>query len=210
VTPAPLAREIHTLRTQAGLTLDALAERARISRSTLVKIESGSTPDPGFSVVARIFAAAGAGREDILKAHVLAIEPWRPRVIGVGYEGLGPEELLEKLTEQRVQVVADIRLNPISRKRGLSKTALRERLEQAEITYMHLPALGNPKENRPGYADPNAVAPRAAFAERLRAAPAKRDLATLQDLSSRRVVALLCFEREQAYCHRAEVLAALG
>jgi len=115
VTQAPLAREIHTLRAQAGLTLDALAERARISRSTLVKIESGATPDPGFSVVARIFAAAGADREDVLKAHGLVNKPWRPRVIGVGCEGLGPEELLEQLTEQRVQVVADIRLNPLSR-----------------------------------------------------------------------------------------------
>lgn len=210
MTQAALAGEIQTLRTEAGLTLDALAERARISRSTLVKIESGATPDPGFSVVARIFAAAGANREDILRAHALAAKPWRPRVIGVGYEGLGPEELLERLTEQRVQVVADIRLNPISRKRGLSKTALRERLEQAQITYIHLPALGNPKDNRPGYADPSAVAPRAAFVERLTAAPAKRDLATLRDLASRRVVALLCFEREEAYCHRAEVLAALG
>lgn len=210
MTQAPLAREIHTLRTQAGLTLDALAEHARISRSRLVKIESGATPDPGFGVVGRIFAAAGADREGILRARMLAIKPWRPRVIGIGYEGLGPEELLEQLTQQRVQVVADIRMNPISRKRGLSKTALRERLEQAEITYMHLPALGNPKENRPGYADPDAVPPRAAFAKRLTAAPAERDLATLRDLASRQVVALLCFEREQAYCHRAEVLAALG
>lgn len=210
MTQAPLAREIHTLRMRAGLTLDALAERARISRSTLVKIESGATPDPGFTVVARIFAGVDAHREDILRAHLLAIQPWRPRVIGVGYEGIGPEELLAHLREQRVQVVADIRLNAISRKRGLSKTALRERLEQSEITYIHLPALGNPKDNRPGYADPSAVEPRAAFAKRLATAPARRDLATLRDLASRQVVALLCFEREQAYCHRAEVLAALG
>jgi hypothetical protein len=44
------------------------------------------------------------------------------------------------------------RTSPISRKRGFGKTALRAALAEVGIAYEHRPELGNPKENRPGFA----------------------------------------------------------
>ncbi|WP_448759848.1 DUF488 domain-containing protein [Actinomyces oricola] len=48
--------------------------------------------------------------------------------------------------------LVDVRLNPVSRVRGFSKNRLRERLEASGLVYEHRPELGNPKNNRAGYA----------------------------------------------------------
>lgn len=45
-------------------------------------------------------------------------------VVSVGYERRSIEEFVEMLSANRVDVLVDVRLNPISRKRGFSKTAL--------------------------------------------------------------------------------------
>ncbi|MDR1430587.1 MAG: DUF488 domain-containing protein, partial [Propionibacteriaceae bacterium] len=47
--------------------------------------------------------------------------------------------------------LVDVRQTPISRKRGLSKTALGAALSEAGIDYIHLRELGNPRDNRDGY-----------------------------------------------------------
>lgn len=209
MTPSHLGAEIHRLREASGLTLEQLAAQARISRSTLVKIEGGATPDPGFSVVARLLSAAGATDEQVLLLHCAAVQPWRPRLLGVGYEGLDQDGLVAQLTRERVQVVADVRLTPLSRKRGLSKVALAERLEAEGINYRHLRALGNPRANRPGYSDPHDTSVRKVYRERLQGQEAQAELAELRQLAKDQVVALLCFENDQRVCHRAQVLEAL-
>ncbi len=83
-------------------------------------------------------------------------------VIGVGYEGLDSDGLMSKLRLRGVRTVVDVRLNPISRKRGLSKTALKGRLAEEEIAYEHLPSLGNPRDNREGFAELSGPAAREA------------------------------------------------
>ena len=56
-----------------------------------------------------------------------------PQVVSVGYEGRSVEELVQVLRAEDVAVLVDIRLTPISRKRGLSKTALTRALRDAGI-----------------------------------------------------------------------------
>lgn len=73
-------------------------------------------------------------------------------VVGVGYEGQHAEQFVDELRSAGVDVVVDVRLTPISRKRGFSKRSLAEHLESAGIRYEHLRALGNPKDNRAGFA----------------------------------------------------------
>lgn len=48
----------------------------------------------------------------------------------------------------RVDVLVDVRLNPISRKKGFSKSSLQQALGAARIEYRHERQLGNPKSNR--------------------------------------------------------------
>jgi uncharacterized protein (DUF488 family) len=132
-------------------------------------------------------------------------------VIGIGYEGLDIQGLLSRLRLREVLTVVDVRLNPVSRKRGMSKNALREALASAGIGYEHIPALGNPRDNREGFADGDGQSGRAArgrFEEILKTAPAKEGLDRILHHAGDGVVALLCFEADQSTCHRQIVLAA--
>jgi uncharacterized protein (DUF488 family) len=49
------------------------------------------------------------------------------------------------LRDARIDVLLDIREIPISRRRGFSKTALRQTVEGAGIAYRHERRLGSPK-----------------------------------------------------------------
>jgi uncharacterized protein (DUF488 family) len=130
-------------------------------------------------------------------------------LVGVGYEGWKLTEFVDQLIAEGVDHLVDVRLTPISRKPGFSKTALREALAGAGIGYEHRPELGNPRPNRAGFAgDAGALdRARAVYAASLSepaAAQAVHDLAVMAQ-SAR--VAVLCFEADQDRCHRDVVLA---
>lgn len=130
-------------------------------------------------------------------------------VIGIGYEGKDALTLIAELKAWKVPLLVDVRLNPISRKKGLSKTALRAALEAQGIDYLHAPELGNPKGNRNGYAEVGTVAGDAArrdFADLLLMEPAQVALDLIAHRARTGLVALLCFEAEERHCHRREVL----
>lgn len=129
-------------------------------------------------------------------------------LISVGYEGREASELIEHLRKLDVSVVVDVRLNAISRKRGLSKTALRAALEEAGIDYVHLRALGNPRENRDGYRSGSTVA-RRRFQRRLDSSDGIAAIEHLVRLAVDGTVAVLCFEAEHDACHRACVIDAV-
>lgn len=131
-------------------------------------------------------------------------------VMGWGYEGKTLENLLDDLRSWRIDVLVDVRLNPISRKRGFSKTRLREACESVEVTYEHFRALGNPKDNRAGFASPRSAdgGARTRFRSEILSTDEAHDnlrtLATWRDEGKR--VLLLCFEADESCCHRHEVL----
>ena len=122
-------------------------------------------------------------------------------LVTVGYEGRSAAELVAALAEAGVTVLADVRLTPSSRKPGLSRRALAAALAAAGIEYLHLPALGNPRDNREPFrrGDPGS---RARFQELLAAPPARAALAELESRIPGERVALLCFERDADRCHR--------
>lgn len=128
-------------------------------------------------------------------------------VHGIGYEGRDLDSFIGTLTRSSIDVLVDVRLTPSSRKRGFSKTALSASLEAAGIDYLHLRDLGNAKDNRPGFSALTGDAAehaRAAYLAHLTngSTAAVHDLVdTLRD----RRAALLCYERDERYCHR-EVL----
>jgi uncharacterized protein (DUF488 family) len=132
----------------------------------------------------------------------------QPGLVGVGYEGLAVDELVDRLVAMGVYHLVDVRLTPISRKPGLSKTALGRALAEAGIGYEHRRELGNPKANRAGFAGlPAELAEaRAAFATLLRRPEAEVALDALADAGQRERIAVLCFEADQHRCHRDVVL----
>lgn len=122
-------------------------------------------------------------------------------LVSVGYEGKTVNDLVAQLLEQGVRVLVDVRLTPLSRKPGLSKTKLSEALAAVGIGYVHHRALGNPKDNRAGFraGEPES---RARYRDVLETAAATDALAHVTELLDGGVVALLCFEQDHAECHR--------
>ncbi len=122
-------------------------------------------------------------------------------LVGVGYQGCDIDSFVGGLS---VSTVVDVRLTPVSRKPGFSKRALASALGEAGIGYRHLPALGNPKDNRAGFGggpDELALA-RQRYGLLLSSAGAQEALAEIVSLASAGEVALLCFEADEQRCHR--------
>ncbi|WP_433685873.1 DUF488 domain-containing protein [Nocardia sp. CA-119907] len=130
------------------------------------------------------------------------------RLVSIGYEGRCADELITMLLAERVRTVVDVRLTPISRKPGLSKSKLAAALADAGIGYVHLKELGNPRDNRAPFRAGTAAG-RNRFAEVLGSADAERALDTVRQLIHDGTVALLCFERDHSTCHRDMIVDAL-
>lgn len=130
-------------------------------------------------------------------------------ITGIGYEGETLDAFIRKLSDWNVSTLVDVRLNAISRKPGFSKTALSLGLEANGIAYLHLPALGNPKENRDGYGESHGLVAdhaRQVFRERLGADAARIAMDSLVEAAQRERVAVLCFEANECHCHRQQVI----
>lgn len=125
-----------------------------------------------------------------------------PGLVSIGYEGRTATELLAVLLEHEVQVVADVRLTPMSRKPGLSKTRLAQLLADAGVEYLHFRALGNPRENRAPFWSGEVSEGVRRFRDLVQAEEAAAVLDELAELASDRRVAVLCFERDHDRCHR--------
>lgn len=133
-------------------------------------------------------------------------------LLGWGYEGRTLTDLAEFVERNAVSTVVDVRLNAISRKPGLSKRGLREFLESRGVAYLHLPELGNPRDNRPGFGFPGTDTgdeARERYREDvLQAEDAQAALTRLAGLAEQGAVVLLCFEADERLCHRDQVLEA--
>lgn len=133
-------------------------------------------------------------------------------VVGVGYQQRPIDEFVRDLARMGVEVVVDVRLTPISRRPGFSKTGLARALAGAGIGYEHRPELGNPKPNRAGFAGSaeELAAARAVYRGLLDRQESSRALAEVAKLSKQQLVALLCYEADQRRCHRDVLIEALA
>ncbi len=127
----------------------------------------------------------------------------------IGYEKLAPEALVAELEAAGVERVVDVRFRPQSRRPGMSKTRLGERLAEHRIAYEHRRALGTPADLRwlfhQGRVAEAAAAYRAHVAEH---EPEALD-ALAAELGAGPRTALLCLEADPAGCHRRVITDAL-
>ena len=130
--------------------------------------------------------------------------PKKTTIISIGYEKRSVDYLIAALQHYDVSVLVDVRLNPISRKKGFSKTALASALAEAGIEYRHERELGNPKENRDPFRQ-GLKSARDHYLGHLRNG-ASGALGDLIQLARTRRIALLCYERDHRHCHRSCII----
>jgi len=126
----------------------------------------------------------------------------------IGYEGANLDDFVETLRAAKIDVLLDIREIPISRRRGFSKTALGQVVEASGIAYRHERQLGSPKAIRHRLREDGNYD--RFFREFKRYLDKQWDLleALTQELKGN--VALMCFEKDHADCHRHSVAEALS
>ncbi|HLV06421.1 MAG TPA: DUF488 domain-containing protein, partial [Croceibacterium sp.] len=69
-------------------------------------------------------------------------------IFTIGYEQATQGSVVSALSEAGVELLADIRYLPLSRRPGFSKSSLKAAVEEAGIGYRHFKHLGTPAEGR--------------------------------------------------------------
>jgi uncharacterized protein (DUF488 family) len=120
----------------------------------------------------------------------------------IGYEGITIEAYINKLIQNDIRLICDVRNNPISRKFGFSKTMLSSILQEINIEYVHMPELGIVSEKRKelrGQADYETL-----FDEYKKTLPKKKVYIkkVFDLLCDKKRIALTCFEKDHNLCHR--------
>lgn len=129
-------------------------------------------------------------------------------VYGIGYEGRDLDTFISRLQGDNTKILADVRLNAISRKKGFSKRALDAALDKAGIRYIHAPELGNPGWNRAGFSGTAAQvdAARDRFTRLIDSKTANTRLEEIAAVARDGVVAVMCVEADDRTCHRYVIL----
>ena len=130
-------------------------------------------------------------------------------IFTIGYEQATQPALVSALREAGVEVLADIRYLPLSRRPGFSKSSLRAAVEEAGIAYRHFRHLGTPAEGRAAARRHDHAELARIYAGQLELPEALAQMAELRALAGERRVALLCYERNAAECHRTLLFDAL-
>jgi uncharacterized protein (DUF488 family) len=124
----------------------------------------------------------------------------------IGYEQATTRALFDELERAKVGLLIDVRAVTSSRRPGFSKRQLAAGLDEHGIRYLHLPALGTPKEGR--------LAARAGrrdelfriYDKHLKTPQARAELDELTALAkSGQRLCLLCYERDPEGCHRRRI-----
>jgi uncharacterized protein (DUF488 family) len=139
-------------------------------------------------------------------------ETWRGvRIVALGHSTRSFAELVDLLRRHRVDVVADIRSLPGSRRYPqFDREHLAAELPRHGIGYVHLPRLGGRRRSRAD--SPNTGWRNESFrgyADYMATPEFARGLAELREVARAGTVALLCAEAVPWRCHRSLVADAL-
>ena len=125
------------------------------------------------------------------------------KLFTIGYEQSNAQDFFDALTRAKVATLVDVRAVAASRRPGFSKRQLAAGLDERGIGYLHLRALGTPKEGRLAARSGKAERMLEIYERHLATPEARHALEELTALAkSGRALCLLCYERDPAHCHR--------
>ena len=146
---------------------------------------------------------------------ILALKPKNNATIlyTIGYEGISLEHYLNRLLQNDIKLLIDVRNNPLSMKYGFSKGQLKTCCENLAIQYLHLPEVGIQSRQR---RELNTQADYDTLFEIYRNNNLPKTIKTQNEILSllekNKRIALTCFEANICQCHRkylAEAIQAL-
>lgn len=121
----------------------------------------------------------------------------------IGYEGSEIGQFVKTLTKNKIKCLIDVRKNPVSRKKGFSKSKLAQALAEEGIEYLHYGDLGVPSAWR------KEAKAEIITREKMFKKYAKEILPANQDeideiirVAKKKKSVLLCYEQNALDCHR--------
>ena len=135
--------------------------------------------------------------------------PQTELLLTAGYAGHDSESFLGILRQHEVEVVVDIRQNPVSRKKGFSRSKLSAFLAANHVEYIHVSELGVPVHLRRRLNSGEEVLSAYLEAFRVYLSNCGGALDRLNDLASTKRCCLMCVERLHSQCHRSIVAEAV-
>lgn len=124
------------------------------------------------------------------------------RIFSIGYESTTQSALIANLQSAGIELLADVRAVPLSRRPGFSKNILAAGLREVGVDYVGLKSLGTPPEGREAARRGDHDTLARVYASQLELPDAIAQGAQLRSLARGRPTALLCFERDPHGCHR--------
>lgn len=122
----------------------------------------------------------------------------------IGYQGLNIKAFMAWLNRYDIDMIADVRRTPQSRKKGFSKNGLRETLGENDIDYIGYPSLGPCKKDRDElYKTGDYKGFFQKYLNFLDDQDQQQQIEELYGLVEKgKRIALLCFEHDPKTCHR--------
>jgi uncharacterized protein (DUF488 family) len=135
----------------------------------------------------------------------------RAAILTIGHSTRTLDELVGLLRTHGVELLADVRAYPRSRRHPhFNGDTLPAALAAAGIGYRHLTALGGKREGRPDSANQGWREPAfRAYADHMDTAAFASGLATLLEAAGQQRVAVMCAEAQPSHCHRSLIADAL-
>jgi uncharacterized protein (DUF488 family) len=168
---------------------------------------------PYYAIRSEILETVLPEQVDQDRVNAVRPVPRSPGLVTIGYEGKSLEGYLNQLLNDGVTLLCDVRLNPISRKYGFSKSALSDACMKLGIRYEHLPELGVASEQRQDLktqADYDTLFETYESVDLPKQSEAVKKIVRWIESEGYRI-ALTCFEARPEQCHRhcvAEAVAA--
>jgi hypothetical protein len=136
----------------------------------------------------------------------------------IGYEGISIDTYINKLLQNHIKTLVDVRKNSYSNKFGFSKKEFVYCLEKSNIKYIHIPELGIESEKRQGLKTAKSSSSsdydlfgngvknieNKLFEDYKNNLPSKQKYIDklLEILAQDKLIAITCFEADHKCCHR--------
>lgn len=140
--------------------------------------------------------------------YLVRIEDNRPKdnkttLFTIGYEGISLEAYLNKLIQNNIKLLIDVRKNPLSMKFGFSKTLLKRYCGNLGIEYIHIPEVGIDSSKRQELNTQNDYDVLFDYYKKTVLKSTDNNQKQIISLLKKyKRIALTCFEADKCQCHR--------
>jgi uncharacterized protein (DUF488 family) len=139
---------------------------------------------------------------DLVPENAPSRQKARIAVYTSGYEGISVDRFFDNLLRSGIEVIIDVRSNPVSRKYGFARKSLNEISAKLGLGYYHLPELGISSENRVALDDYDSYQRLLNRYEKSMLPRQQPAIKRLIQLIKERPSTLLCMEEDVDCCHR--------